>query len=112
MDQGKLKKGAIYYQCGEAAAPAGFGILITTWVYEGYVHDERSGSSASCEVPHHFYSFLDYDDWSRQQAEGGGDARMKKLYIPNLRQAELSMLTWDELLQPATRQPRGPRGSP
>jgi hypothetical protein len=25
MDQGKLKKGAIYYQCGEAAAPAGCG---------------------------------------------------------------------------------------
>lgn len=66
---------------------------ITTWVYVGYVHTPGK-SSGSCDKPEHFYYFKEYDP----TASGipPSDWKTQGVYVPTLKQAIESKLTWDE----------------
>jgi hypothetical protein len=94
----KFKRGAFYYSYGIDAAPEFFP-FISTWIYQGYVR--RDVNSLSCDKPHYFYKFAAYEGL-------GGRSKSRRLRpnhdimtvsIPALRQAEQSMLTWEELLK-------------
>ena len=84
----EFQVGKKYYVCELTVTKDGeFVPLVETWVYRGFV--KRSCSSTSCEVPYHFYHFDRYPEHSG--AENGK-------FIPSRRQAESSMLTWEQFL--------------
>ena len=90
-----FKIGSLYYECGLVTGGRKRSVpWITTWIYVGYVRTPGR-SSKSCDKPEHFYHFLEFEprmahilrsQWKRPGA-----------YIPSLRQAVESRVTWDEL---------------
>jgi hypothetical protein len=107
MDQCKYKKGHAYYKLGLASdlgltlasevpkqpLPV---VVIETWFYQGCY--KLDWNTTSCDLPHHFYvfqPFIPLENVLDRPPEQG-------LKIPSLRGAELSMLTYDELVTELT----------
>ncbi len=84
----------IYYQCHFSDIGSR---VITSWVFLGF-EDTPNQSSASCDIPNHFYAFAEWNSWwTRRNLDQ--NQKLYTLLIPSLRQAEMSMLTWEQLLQ-------------
>ncbi|NNE55536.1 MAG: hypothetical protein HKN32_05920 [Flavobacteriales bacterium] len=62
--------------------------IVSTWLYCGYQYDPKCNSS-SCDKPHYFYVFEMYTGGDN------GEGRFKR--IPNLEQAQMTMLNWEGL---------------
>jgi hypothetical protein len=77
------------------------GVVIETWFYQGYF--KLDWNTTACDVPHHFHVFQPFvprENALERPPEQG-------LKIPSLRGAELSMLTFDELLSELADNQRG-----
>jgi hypothetical protein len=88
----KFVVGDMYYQCSFVPKVSGTGSCpgVSTFIYMGIV--ELTCSSASCDVPNHFYNF--------KLTTGGGEALpCGGVNIPSLEHANMSMLTWPEFLE-------------
>ncbi len=91
----KFKEDHIYYQCdfSDAKSP-----IITSWVFVGF-RNTPGKSCTDCDVPFHFYAFAEWNSWWSSKNFPNVKSRPYTLDIPSLRHAEMSMLTWDEVLQ-------------
>ncbi len=96
MGQTIYEIGRAYYQIGTTSfleAPNRPSIVtIETWFYQGYF--KLDWNTTSCDIPHHFYVFQPFvplENVLDRSPEHG-------LKIPSLRGAELSMLTFEELV--------------
>jgi hypothetical protein len=95
MPSEKFVVGHSYYECGWRLQPEGTVGMVSTWIYEGYVH-LPGRSSLSCDVPEHFYQFVEIHSWLVKQVHKKAQAH--SVAIPSTKVAEESMLTWAELI--------------
>jgi hypothetical protein len=96
MQNTKFVVGQKYYTCDWGVQPEGTGGMVSTWIYEGYVHQPWR-SSLSCDIPAHFYQFVEINGWLTLQVHK--KARAQKIAIPSAKMAERSMLTWSEFVE-------------
>jgi hypothetical protein len=96
MQSDKFVVGHTYYTCGWRIQPEGTVGMVSTWIYEGYVH-QPGRSSLSCDIPEHFYQFVEINGWLTLQVYK--KARAHKVAIPSAKMAEERMLTWGEFVK-------------
>jgi hypothetical protein len=95
MPSEKFVVGHTYYSCGWRLQPEGVVGMVFTWIYEGYVH-QPGRSSLSCDVPEHFYQFVEMNGWLVKQVHK--KARAHSVSIPSAKMADERMLTWAEFI--------------
>ena len=79
---GKFVRGNRYYSWnGQEGTPE-----ITTWIFLGHI--ESDCSSTSCDKEYFFYEF----EFCSPHPDSP-----RKVRVPDLRQAEITFLSWDEL---------------
>jgi len=88
----KFIKNKFYYKMGEMPSGEKF---ISTYIYLGYEKNPEK-STTSCDNPFCFFVFEEYESWIDRKMFG--EKKSRKLHIPSLLQANVSMLAWDELI--------------
>lgn len=87
--------GSLYYTCALVRNLNNLLVpWVTTWVYMGHVHTPGK-SSKSCDVPEHFYYFIQYDPVMARMPRENWDS--PGVYIPSLKHALRLKVTWEQL---------------